>query len=54
VSDFFVTLVTATACGAQSNAITNAKVEISDPLEAHRQQMLVYTIRSCTTWSLIW
>jgi mono/diheme cytochrome c family protein len=46
VSDFFVTLVDDTGARRtieRDNDIP--KVEISDPLEAHRQQMLVYTDR---------
>jgi len=44
VSDFFVTLVDSSGVRRTIERDNDVpKVEISDPLEAHRQQMLVYT-----------
>ena len=46
VSDFFVTLVDGNGVRRTFERDNDVpKVEISDPLEAHRQQMLVYTDR---------
>jgi cytochrome c oxidase cbb3-type subunit III len=46
VSDFFVTLVDGNGVRRTIERDNDVpKVEISDPLEAHRQQMLVYTDR---------
>ena len=46
VSDFFVTLVDGNGVRRTIDRDNDVpKVEISDPLEAHRQQMLVYTDR---------
>jgi len=44
VNDFFVTLIDGNGVRRTIDRDNDVpKVEISDPLEAHRQQMLVYT-----------